>query len=67
MIVRERVFQNGVTEKYTLNPRTGDIVDFEAQRGSKPAKSNAATGMPKITPIDLDTLRENRAASAANR
>jgi hypothetical protein len=66
-IVRERVFQNGVTEKYTLNPRTGDIMDFEAQRGPRPAKSNAATGMPKITPIDLDTLRENRAAPTVSR
>jgi len=60
VIVRERVFQNGVTERYTVNPRTGDITDFEAQRGPKPAMTNAVNGMPKIAPIDLDTLRSNR-------
>lgn len=66
-IVRERVFQNGVTERFTLDPRTGDITDFEAQRGPKPAAAGAAPAMPKITPIDLDTLRGNRAAPAASR
>jgi hypothetical protein len=56
-IVRERAFENGVTEKYVLNPASGDILEFSARRD---ADANVGPGVAKLAPIDLDAIRQNR-------
>jgi len=57
VILRERAFENGVTEKYVLNPATGDILEFSARRE---ADANVGPGVAKLAPIDLDAIRQNR-------
>ena len=64
-LVRERAFQNGVTEQYRLDPRTGAILQFTARR-----TSNSGTNIVpppdvfRLAPIDLDAIRANRASQA---
>jgi hypothetical protein len=62
-IMRQRAFENGVVEQYTLNPRTGDIESFKVRREAPAVMPKPASAPPKIAPIDLDALRQSRAGT----
>jgi hypothetical protein len=62
-LVRERTFQNGVTERYRLDPRTGEVLEFSAQRSAAATAKPPPAAVSAFAPIDLDALRANRAAA----
>jgi len=72
MVVRERLWQNGVTEIKRIDPRTGEARDTEihpttaAERAALAQQAVPAT-LHLTAPIDLDTLRRQQAATVLSR
>jgi hypothetical protein len=66
MVVRERTYENGVVEKVSIDPRSGEISGYSARQAEKPAAGTIpAVQQIKVAPVDLDKLRPVAAAGAA--
>lgn len=59
-VVRQKTFENGVIEKQTIDPRSGDILDSSSRQTDQKQTLPAASALvvPKIAPIDLDQFRK---------
>lgn len=63
-IVRERAFSNGVVERSTLDPKTGEILNATAHAASAPVAAAQGKSVPEAAPIVVDLTRVAQAQAA---